>query len=151
MSQETPTPNADARPAEAASPRSMPPEMDALLAQVRAGLAPGATAATKAQAAATCRVLLVALEATPGQPFAMPSPPMAAPPPPGTPRPASAAPPSATAPAAPPNLLDLITTWAKTHLEAGTPPPHQRVPYIGTAELLQMFGALGTMLGGRTS
>jgi hypothetical protein len=137
--------------ADALTPGALKPELEALLAQLRAGLTPGASAATKQEAATVCSVLLAALGTRPGQPFAMPG--MAAPvvPPPtsaATSTPTTSAPVTPAAPAAaPPNLLDLVTTWARNNLDLSEP-PHQQVPYVGTSEVMAMVGTLGAVFNG---
>jgi hypothetical protein len=131
-------------PAAAAAPGALKPELEALLAQLRAGLAPGATAATKQEAATVCRVLLSALGTQPGQPLTMPGMPAASS---GSTTTAAAPPVAPVAPVAPPNLLDLVTTWARTNLDRSEP-PHQQVPHVGTSDVMQMMGTLGAVFGG---
>jgi len=145
--------------ARGAAADAVTPELEALLAQLRAGLVPRAAPAVKQQAATVCRLLLVALDTQPGQPMSIPgvsgaapgaagAAPGAPPPPPtasgAATSPAPAAPPASTQP---PGLLDLMTTWAKQNLDV-SPPPHEHIPYIGTAAVTEMLGATIGMLGG---
>jgi len=131
------------------------PELETLVTQLRAGLVAGATPAAKQQAATVCRLLLVALDTQPGQPMSFPgfgttgATPAGNGAPAAQPNTAAATPPPATsAPTQPPGLLDLVTTWAKQNLET-SPPPHEHVPYVGTAHVTEMIGAAVGILGGR--
>lgn len=123
-------------------PAALAPELEALLAQLRAGLTPGAAASTREQAAVVCRLLLAALGAQPGQPMSMPGAPTSDPS-------ARASAPPAAPPAAPPSFVDLVATYAKNNLEIASP-PHEHVPYIGAADVMQMMAtALGAVGGAR--
>ncbi len=57
------------------NPAELPPQLEAVIGQIRAALTPGADAATKGAAAHACRVLLGVFEAQPGQPLQVPIPP----------------------------------------------------------------------------
>ena len=57
------------------NPAELPPQLEAVIGQIRAALTPGADAATKGAAAHACRVLLGVFEAQPGQPLQVPTPP----------------------------------------------------------------------------
>lgn len=140
---------------------ALSPELEALVSQLREGLAAGASPAVKTQAAAVCRLLLVALDAKPGQPLnvadvgGMPG----AAPTAGGAASSSSAPPKPEAPPAassaaqpapppqPPNLLDLFTAWAKTQLP-GDAPPRSTIPYVGVGQVVQMAGVFGRAFGG---
>jgi hypothetical protein len=147
-----PPPTSRPAAAAAAAPGPTTPvsaELDALILQLRVGVAPGATPAQKQQATVVCRLLLAALETQPGQPLAVPigvTAPAAAGAPPPSPPVAGAAP---SPPTAPPNLLDLVTSWASAHL-ATHDAPHQRVPYVGGDAMAQAFQAVAASLRGRS-
>jgi hypothetical protein len=119
------------------NPAELPPQLEAVIGQIRAALVPGADVATKGAAAHACRVLLGVLEAQPGQPIQV-----------------GGAAPAAATPAAPvvpvvQGPIDLFLARFVEKFGADLPPPDPSVPYLNLgragAVLAQSFGA---MLGG---
>lgn len=115
----------------------LPPQLEAVIGQLRAALLPGADAATKSAAAHACRVLLGVLDAQPGQPLQVPT--------------VNAAPAATAAPVSPPASpateapIDrfLARIVEKFGADVTADPS---VPFVGLrhgAALFEQFAALG--------
>ena len=119
-------------------PAELPPQLEAVIGQIRAALVPGADAATKGAAAHACRVLLGVLDAQPGQPLQVPTAATAAAP----------APTTAAAPAVVPTMEAPIDRFLARLVEkfGGDVAPDPEVPFVtlrhGSA-LFAQFAALG--------
>lgn len=122
-------------------PAELPPQLEAVIGQIRAALVPGADAATKGAAAHACRVLLGVLETQPGQPLQVP-----------TAAPAAAAAAVSSAPAAAPGPsgapIDrfLVRFVEKFGAEVA---PDPSVPFVNLGHASMLFAQFAGLGGGR--
>ncbi len=118
------------------NPAELPPQLEAALGQIRAALQAGADPATKHAAAAACRVLLVVLEAQPGQPIQVPN--MGATAAPASPSAAPAAA-SSSSPSAPTQApIDLFLARFVEKYGADVQ-PDASVPYVRLGQVGSVF------------
>ncbi|MBE7524666.1 MAG: hypothetical protein HS109_20185 [Burkholderiales bacterium] len=120
------------------TPAELPPQLEAALGQIRAALQAGADPATKHAAAAACRVLLVVLEAQPGQPIQVPNMGATAAPasPSAAPAAASSSPTSPSAPTQAP--IDLFLARFVDKFGADVQ-PDPSVPYVRLGQVGAVF------------
>ncbi len=126
------------------NPAELPPQLEAVIGQIRAALTPGADAATKGAAAHACRVLLGVFEAQPGQPLQVPIPPPMA-------TAAAAGGTAAAAPVAPTMDAPIDRFLARIVEKFGgdLPAADPSVPFVNLGHVSALFAQFGGLGGVR--
>ena len=122
------------------NPAELPPQLEAVIGQIRAALTPGADAATKGAAAHACRVLLGVFEAQPGQPLQVPIPP------PMATAAAAAVPPVAPTMDAP---IDRFLARIVEKFGGDLPAADPSVPFVNLGHVSALFAQFGGLGGVR--
>ena len=124
------------------NPAELPPQLEAVIGQIRAALTPGADAATKGAAAHACRVLLGVFEAQPGQPLQVPTPPPMA-------TAAGAVPPAAPVAPTMDAPIDRFLARIVERFGGDLPAADPSVPFVNLGHVSALFAQFGGLGGVR--